>query len=343
MKDEASWRNAKPIPAADHVTRAVFEHEIVPAAKPLVMRGLISSWPIVEAGRTSPEALAAHLLALPATRPVQAWFGAPEIAGRFGYSDDLRGFNHERRSVALADLVEFLLATRDDPAAHSVYAGAIPIDTTIPALLPSLPMPLLDPGREKLVSLWLGGRSRTAAHWDLPQNLACVVAGRRRFTLLPTDQVANLYVGPLDFTLAGQPSSLVDFAAPDFTRFPKFRQAMAAAQFTVLEPGDVLYIPSLWWHHVEALDPVGAMVNFWWRDGPDYMMTPLFTLLHALLTMRELPVSERAAWRTMFDHYIFQANGDPMAHLPDGARGAFGTMTPAVLGRLKAFLAGPLR
>ena len=204
-------------------------------------------------------------------------------------------------------------------------------------------MLLLDPTREMLVSLWLGGRTRTAAHWDVPQNLACVVLGRRRFTVFPPEQVRNLYVGPLDFTLAGQPTSLVDFAAPDLQRFPLFREAMAAASVAELEPGDALYLPSLWWHHVESLDPVGAMMNFWWRDGPPWLMTPLFTLFHALLTLRDLPGPERAAWRTFFDHYIFEANGDPMAHLPPAARGVFGEMTPERMRRLKTLLAGPLR
>ena len=93
-----------------------------------------------------------------------------------------------------------------------------------------------------LASLWIGNRGRTAAHWDLPQNLACVIKGRRRFTLLPPEQVKNIYVGPLDFTLAGQPSSLVNFRAPDFEAFPRFRDAIANAQIAELGPGDALYL-----------------------------------------------------------------------------------------------------
>ena len=45
-----------------------------------------------------------------------------------------------------------------------------------------------------------------------------MVAGRRRFTLFPPEQVANLYIGPLDLTPAGQPVSLVDQAQPDLVR-----------------------------------------------------------------------------------------------------------------------------
>ena len=204
-------------------------------------------------------------------------------------------------------------------------------------------MPLLEAGRERLTSLWIGNRSRTAAHWDLPQNLACVVAGRRRFTLFPIDQVANLYVGPLDFTPAGQAISLVDINDPDFGRHPRFREALAHAEVAELEPGDALYMPSLWWHHVETLGDFGAMVNLWWRDGPDYMATPMLTLFHALLTLRDLPENERASWRVLFDHYIFQTgDGDPMAHVPVDARGVFAPMNPGIMQRLKAFLSRPL-
>lgn len=336
------WDGTPAVPVLHDITRERFEAEVVPAGRPVVLKGLVADWPIVAAGRT-PEGLAAYLDGFATTGTIEAWFGAPAIAGRFGYSDDLTGFNHERRTLQLGELLRYILDSRDDPTAFSAYAGGVPIPKVLPTLLPQLAMPLLDPAREMLVSLWIGGRSRTAAHWDVPQNLACVVAGRRRFTLFPTEQVANLYVGPLDFTLAGQPISLVDFAAPDFDRFPKFREAMAAAEIAELDAGDALYMPSLWWHHVENRDPVGAMVNFWWRDGPDHLITPLYTLFHALLTIRDLPANERAAWRSFFDHYIFQTGGDPMAHLPDTARGVFGETTPEVLRRLKTFLVGPLK
>jgi hypothetical protein len=91
-----------------------------------------------------------------------------------------------------------------------------------------------------------------------------VVSGRRRFTLLPPEQVRNLYLGPLDFAPTPTPISLVSFRSPDFERFPRFHDALAAAEAAELEPGDALYIPSVWWHHVESIGVLNAMVNYWW-------------------------------------------------------------------------------
>ncbi|MBV8687106.1 MAG: cupin-like domain-containing protein [Alphaproteobacteria bacterium] len=326
------------VPEYRGVDRARFEAEIVAAGRPAVLRGLCAGWPLVEAGRAGPEALAAALRASAGEAPFEAWFGSPEIGGRFGYSPDFSGFNHDRRLATVDQLLDLLLRQRGHPSPFSIYAGAIPVARHLPGLMPGLAMPLLAPDRPRLVSLWLGNRTRTAAHWDLPQNLACVVAGRRRFTLFPTDQVRNLYVGPLDFTLAGQPISLVDVDRPDFEAHPRFRDALAAAETATLGPGDALYLPSLWFHAVESLDEVGAMVNIWWRDGPAPLLTPLNALYHAIMTMQTLPPRELAAWRSLFDHYVFNDHGDPAAHLPEGARGILGRRSAETVARLKALL-----
>lgn len=302
--------------------------------RPVVLRGRVSEWPLVRAGAELP----AYLRQFETAQPISAFAGAPAMKGRFFYGDDLKGFNFERIRLPLSDLLE-RLATRGP---DYLYAGAIPAPTHLPGLAEANPPPLLDPSVERLTSVWLGNRTRTAAHWDLAQNLACVVAGRRRFILFPPDQVSNLYIGPLENTLAGQPVSMVDFADPDLSAHPRFVEAMSNALVADLEPGDVLYIPSLWFHHVESLEDFGALVNFWWRDGPDWMVTPLFTLYHALLTIRDLPPGERESWRAFFDHYIFQTGGDPMAHLPVEAQGLMAPMTPHSLARIKTLLAGPL-
>jgi hypothetical protein len=302
--------------------------------RPIVMPGRVSHWPLVQAG----SGLAAYLRQFESPQPVSAFVGAPDMKGRFFYSDDLKGFNFERIRLSLSDLLERLAVKGPE----YLYAGAIPAPTHLPGLAETNLPPLLDPSVERLTSLWLGNRTRTAAHWDLAQNLACVVAGRRRFILFPPDQVSNLYIGPLENTLAGQPVSMVDFANPDLVTHSRFIEAMSNALVADLEPGDVLYIPSLWFHHVESIDDFGALVNFWWRGGPEWMVTPQFTLYHALLTIRDLPPRERESWRAFFDHYIFQTGSDPMEHLPVEAQGLMGPVTPQSLARIKAMLMGPL-
>jgi len=331
-------------PVREHrgLDRAGFEREVVAAGRPAVLRGLCSEWAAVGLAREGEEAIARYLRGLANDEPFEAWFGDPSIGGRFGYDSDLQGFNHDRRFATVDQLLDLLLRQRGGERPYSIYAGAIPVRRHLPRLLAEIPMPLLESGRERLISLWLGNRTKTAAHWDLPQNLACVVAGRRRFTLFPTDQIHNLYVGPLDFTLAGQPTSLVDLEKPDFERHPRLRQALDSAEWAELGPGDALYLPSLWWHGVSSLDEVGAMINFWWRDGPAPLLTPVNALYHAIITLKDLPPAERAAWRVFFDHYVFGDNGDPAAHLPDRSRGMLAARTPDLVAKVKAMLARAL-
>ena len=338
--DRSMMALALSLPAAiEHhgVDRARFETEIVPAGRPAVLRGLLAGWPAVQAS-TSLETFAVFLRARATTEAGEMWVAEPSHLGRFTFTEALDGVTFERKSATIGQMLDLLSRLQNDPAPWSLYAGALRIDRHLPDFERDHVMSLLDPARERLVSLWLGNRSKTAAHWDLPQNLACVVAGHRRFTLFPIEQVANLYVGPLDRTLAGQSSSLADIEEPDFARFPRLKAAFAAAEVAELGPGDVLYIPSLWWHAVSSTGPLGAMVNYWWRDRAADSPTPLLSLLHAAMLMRDLPDDERERWRVLFDHYLFRANGDPAGHLPSTARGILGETSQTELTALRARL-----
>ncbi len=334
------WLSDAPkVQVFDAMDRDRFLSEIVPAQQPAIFKGLVSHWPAVARAAQSDAALCSYLTGLANDRRIQLWTTKPELAGRYSFRDDLAGPNHMQRSLPFAEIANLLLRDAADENASCHYAGGVPVPQIMPGLTVDNPMPLLPAGPGQIVHLWIGNQTRTAAHWDLPQNLACVVAGQRRFTLFPIDQIDNLYITPLDLTLAGQPTSLVDFHNPDFARFPRFRDAMPHARVADLEPGDVLYMPSLWFHHVESLKRFGAMVNFWWRDGPQHVVqtTPLTTLFHALLTLRDLPEAERARWRTLFDHYIFKGD-HALDHIPPEMRGMFGAMTPEIEAHIKAYV-----
>lgn len=322
------WKEAKPVRVLSGTDKSQFDAEVRGCGRPVVLKGAVRHWPMVGAASRSAAAAFALVKEAANDRPISYFEGASQIAGRYAFAPDFSGFNFERRSSSFPAFLDRLLGFENQPEPPCLYAGAVNVPAHAPGLADTHPMPLLEGVSERLVSLWIGNRGRTPAHWDLAQNLACVIAGRRRFILFPTEQVGNLYIGPLDLTIAGQPSSLVDFHNPDFAAFPRFAQAIEAAEIAELEPGDALYLPSLWIHHVEALDPCSAMMNFWWRDGPAHLITPFLTMLHAVLTLRGMPEAERGAWRSLFDHFIFERNGDPFAHLPETARGVFGEATP---------------
>ena len=302
------------------------------------MRNLVGHWPLVERSRESTAALCDYIKSFGSGRTVQYFRAKPEVGGRFHYSDDLKGFNFDRKETTLGRLIGKLRELKHEANPPALYAGAVQLKGGLARLRAANPNPLLSADTEQLSSIWMGNRGCTATHWDLPQNIACVVAGRRRFTLFPPEQLPNLYIGPVDFTLAGQPVSLVDPVEPDFERFPRYREALDAALVVELEPGDALYLPSMWFHQVESLDPLGVLVNFWWRDAEPYMFTPLFTLMHALLSIRDMPERERQIWKEMFDHYIFSGGEEAMQHIPEDARGVFGQLTPQRLSGLRAHL-----
>ena len=327
-------------PVAEHppMDRATFEREIVPKGEPAVFRGMMNDWPVVKAARDSDEALAKTLYDAATDEPFEAWFGAPGLGGQFNYNEDFSGFNFERRLATLEQLLDLLLRQRGAEKPYSMYAGGIPIRKHLPGLIPTIPVPMLDMQRDTLISLWLGNRTHTATHWDQSQNLACVISGRRRWTLFPPEQLKNLYVGPLDFTLAGQPISMVDVDEPDLKTYPRFAEALKEARQVELEPGDALYLPAMWWHDVRSLEDFGALINFWWRDGEPPLLTPLNALYHAVITVKDLPPNEKKAWRNMFDHYIFGDDGDPVEHLPEKGRGLLGKRTPELVDRVKKLL-----
>ena len=104
------------------------------------------------------------------------------------------------------------------------------------------------------------------------------------------------------------------------------------------EPGDAVYIPSMWWHHVEGLAPFNVLVNYWWRDMPAFLGQPQDALNHAILALRDLPREERVFWRKLFDHYVFENPPEVTDHIPEKARGVLAPLTAKTAGQIKAFL-----
>ncbi|MEN2785377.1 cupin-like domain-containing protein [Sphingomonas qilianensis] len=335
----AITRRTRVIEAADARTLPVAE--LIAEGRPTVLRGIARDVPLVVAGRQGAGAAIAWLKQFDGGRPVTAYIGDPAIGGRFGYTADGTALNFSRERGSLSAYLDQLLAGLDDPAAPAIYIGSTDIDQYLPGLRALAALPFGDAElveHPPLVSIWIGNRTTAAAHYDMSNNIAVTLVGRRRFTLFPPDQVANLYPGPLDPTPAGQVISMVDFDAPDLARHPGFADACAVAEVAEMEPGDALIYPALWWHRVEALDPFNAMINYWWNTSPRFMDTPQNTLLHGLLSLRDRPPHEKAGWQALFDYYVFGDAARAGAHLPAPARGALAPLEATAARRLRATL-----
>jgi hypothetical protein len=304
--------------------------------EPVILRSLVGDWPAVSAARTSPQAVHDYLAGFDCGAKVPVCAGLPELQGRIFYNDDFTGLNIDRGTAQFATFIRRVLDHGGAPDPALVYLASMDIETCLPGFRARNDVDFAE--ADPLASIWIGTRTRIAAHNDLPLNLACVVSGARRFTLFPPDQTANLYPGPFELTPAGRPISLVDFHAPDLDRFPRFAAAMETAQVADLEPGDALFIPSMWWHHVEASGPFNILVNYWWRTVARHLGTPQDVLNHAMMTLRDLPERERRIWKDLFDHYVFERDEHVRAHIPEHARGILAPMTADMARRVRAFL-----
>jgi Cupin-like domain len=334
-----------PSPIAEYhdIDAASFRRDIVPRYQPAVLRGLSRHWSI--ASQSATDAIAT-LARLDSGRDIDAIMTPPEARGRIFYNVDMSGFNFLRNRLPVSQVLQQLAryAAFDAPPAVAVQSALIA--DCLPGLLADLPMPVLP--THIAPRIWIGNRIVTPTHFDESNNIACVAAGRRRFTLFPPEQIANLYIGPIDFAPTGTPISLVDAIEPDFDRFPNFRTALAHAQTAVLEPGDAIYMPALWWHHVESLTPFNVLVNYWWKGDPDSSPATRDdsmrdVLLHALVAMKSMPPAQREAWGAVFAHYAFEAGSATDAHIPPSRRGVLGELTDEKTAQVRAFLATKLK
>jgi hypothetical protein len=319
--------------------RETFLREVMAGARPAVLRGQVREWPAVQAASRGDAALADWLLPQAGPEAVEAVLVPPPHEGRLFYAEPLheppqrspdgrkaRDFNFLRNRLPLADVIAQVLRYASFERAPAVAVQSAAMPDCWPAFTATHAQPLLD--ETVMPRLWLGNAIVTPTHFDESHNLACVVAGTRRVTLFPPHQVGNLYIGPIGHAPTGTPISLVDVRRPDLERSPRFASAWSEAQQVLLHAGDALYIPPLWWHHVESLRSFNVMVNYWWHDEPATRPSGMGALLLAMLALRDFPPEQRRAWAALFRHWVFEADATTTAHLPPHLLGVHGEFTP---------------
>ncbi|MDP5211455.1 cupin-like domain-containing protein [Pseudoalteromonas tunicata] len=325
------------------INREMFDKDVLKNKKPVLLKAQLEHWPLVINAKQSHQ----HFLALIKTfdigEVVDCVIQDPIHKGRIFYNSSMTGFNFEHKKIKLTDALVKLSQWHGTQTSPSFAIQSAPILHTLPKMLEEHTIDLIDPN--VIPRIWLGTDAIVPAHYDNAENLACVISGKRRFTLFPPEQIENLYIGPIDFAPTGAAISLVDFNQPDFERFPKFKEALSHAQVFELEPGDVLYIPSMWWHHVESYGQLNTLVNYWWggtvglNDNPH---GPYDTLLHGLLTIKSLPKEEKKAWQALFNFYLFEDN-DAFEHIPEQVKGILGKLSPQKRAQLANWLIQQLK
>lgn len=322
----------QPMKEVDGITRERFEREVVTGYEPVVMRGAVGHWPLVAQGRAGLEPCLQYLMGFDGGQPVDAVLAKPEPTRAFSYTADLAGFNFMRDKRPYAALFEQLWRYSHFPDPPSLAAQSALVSEALPGLEQANALQLLDAAIPPRI--WIGNRATVPAHFDDSHNIACVTAGRRRFTLLPPQCAPLLYLGPPDYAPTPAPMSVVpDLHRADPAQFPLLAEALEHALVAELEPGDAIYMPPLWFHQVESLAPhLNILMNYWWRplaapQRPDDLHLAAMRL--AMLALRHLPDGEREGWRAMFAHYVFGARGEGLAHIPAAQRHLFGDIDAA--------------
>lgn len=316
--------------------------ELLREGQPALLKGIARDWGLAKAGLRSTEEAMSYLRGFDSGKPVQYSHGGPEIGGRPFYNQAFTELNFQVRRGGLGEVLEAISSHLDDALPPTYYVASLLVDGALPGFAQENDLGLAELGIRASPSIWIGNRVVASCHFDAPNNLACCAVGRREFTLFPPEQIENLYPGPLDPTPGGQTVSMVDFSDPDYERYPRFREALATARTALLEPGDVIFIPSMWWHHVRSLEPFNVLVNYWWRSSPAFLSSPLLALHHALWTVRDLPQSEKEAWAKVFEYYVFGPSERAGEHLPAEARDVLGPIDETMARRIRAMLIGKL-
>ncbi|WP_229518540.1 cupin-like domain-containing protein [Massilia sp. PAMC28688] len=192
-------------------------------------------------------------------------FGERMVEVQFGRDADpqyeLNSIAHKRQ-IAFGEYVEMI---RTSGSSNDFYMTANNDNQNRESLkelwedVGTLPAYLAD-DPERRGFFWFGPAGTiTPLHHDLTNNFMAQIVGRKRVRLIAPSELASVYNHRHCFTE-------VDARAPDLQRFP----AMAGVPIhdCVLEPGEILFLPVGWWHHVEALDVsvTLAYTNFRWPN-----------------------------------------------------------------------------
>ncbi|XP_016007772.1 bifunctional peptidase and (3S)-lysyl hydroxylase JMJD7 isoform X1 [Rousettus aegyptiacus] len=221
-----------------------------------------------------------------------------------GYADAVRGDRFvmpAERHLPLSCVLDVLEGRAQHPGVLYVQKQCSNLSIELPQLLPDLEphVPWASEALGKMpdaVNFWLGEAAAvTSLHKDHYENLYCVISGEKHFLLHPPSDRPfipyELYI-PATYQLTEEgffkmvdeeamekvPWIPLDPLAPDLARYPSYSQAQAL--HCTVQAGEMLYLPALWFHHVQQSHGCIA-VNFWYDMEYDLKYS-YFQLLDSL-------------------------------------------------------------
>ena len=247
----------------DRVSSETFAGEYLDQNRAAIITDALSDWDAI--GKWSPDYFSSALTTKRVTVAVSS-------EAQFNY-DPNKGIDEESARYRYAQM-DFGTAVsaicQDRPGHEHYYLMQRSIPDEFPELLQDIRTPAWLDYQQPAVNLWFGSAQNvTPLHYDHTNNFFAQVYGRKRLTLFDPMQTDLLYPYPLEASASH--ISFIDPEQPDFENYPKFRQACALTG--VIEPGELLYLPAYWWHHVRSLQ-ISISVNFWWPPGFEQNFLP---------------------------------------------------------------------
>lgn len=141
-------------------------------------------------------------------------------------------------------------------------------------------------GNPAFVKLWFGGATRSGLHFDPRDNFFAQLFGSKRVYLVSPSDNGCTYPLPADIT-----KSQVDPTAVSHPHHPRFEDATVYE--SQLEPGDILFIPRGWWHHICA-DHVSISLNCFF--GKPMALPDLAAVVTEASPLLWLPILRDALW-----------------------------------------------
>jgi len=280
--------------------------------EPRVLTGCLEGWELYRSLRAKQghaEKLAV-LRSLYGDSPMRYFAQPPGSEGTCHYGEDLRNPNALPGSIdgaSFSAFAEQMLSALEGGSGEYIYSQSMPVEPGS-ALHRAMEPNVLYFLREQDVRprIWVGSNGNvTSLHYDEFANFICMAEGTKRVTMFPPEALRDMYHMPFDRMMGDAQGSAVRLMRPDLERFPRFRDAMRQAQVAVVNPGEVLLIPPLWWHHVESFG-LNVMVNNW------VLMLSLLELVglqrnltRAIRLFHPRTARERAAARPYFQDEAF--------------------------------------